>query len=79
MNTPRIFMVFGVLSLIVIAALLSGVDNTDARGFRPHYGKESHQSFRGHDTATPRFGTYDRAYSPAPQRDFQLQGRGLGE
>jgi len=72
MNTPRTFLVSGVLSLVAITALLGGVDNAIARKY---YDRSNHR----HDPAILRFGAYDRAYSPAPQRDFQLQGRGLGE
>jgi hypothetical protein len=61
-------------------------ESTNGHGVGPHYSSTIHQSVGGRDSrGFPKYyqgsqfgGAYAGAYSLTPQRDFQLQGRGLG-
>jgi hypothetical protein len=72
---------------MTVAVVLTGTARSSAKSAGPYYSNTIHQSAGGRDSrGFPKYyerrrfsGAYAGAYSPAPQRDFQLQGRGLGE
>ena len=88
MNRSRTYLVAASLSLMSAAIVLAGTDVSNAQSPPPYSNDTVHHSAGGRDSrGYPKYGQRSplpHAYASGavmmmPQRDFQLEGRGLGD